>query len=315
MNNGFFGFPSPSSETSPITEIDSSRSYRIEPGTKRLCIFAVGGGGGGGGGAANSGNSSGGGGGAGGSIVLQEFDVDDLGGVNSTLLITIGAGGTAGAAAVGSVQGGGAGGIGGYTFVSVSGKGNPTTDPRYIIIAPGGGAAAATGGVTNGNSTGGTARSGLVRGISLTQLAGTSCVNGQSGASITITSLGSNAGTAGGGNTGVSSGGQVGGNIGITSSLVSIVNPRNFNSFPLVSGGTLSNGGPGRQLNKQIAGKMSPGFGGTGGGGGNVSGGAGAPGYRGSGGGGGGSSNNTPGGSPGAGGKVGDGYVGILAIK
>ena len=100
MNQGIFGFPTALSNTIiSTTEIDVSGTYLIAPGTKRLVIFAVGGGGGGGAGGkrASGATQSGGAGASGGAQIYQDFNVEDLGGVNSTLSIVIGAGGVAGA--------------------------------------------------------------------------------------------------------------------------------------------------------------------------------------------------------------------------
>ena len=135
MNQGVFGFPTAlGGGVLRTTEIDVSGTYLIAPGTKRLVIFAVGGGGGGGaGGKRASGTAqSGGGGGSGGGQVYQDFNVEDLGGANTTLSIVIGAGGVAGATARNNTAGS-PGEVGGTTTITPTGK------PGVLISCLGGG--------------------------------------------------------------------------------------------------------------------------------------------------------------------------------
>jgi hypothetical protein len=140
MNNGFFGFSASAygSSVISVTEFDSSATYQIPNGAKRLWIMLIGGGGGGGSGArqASGTNSYGGGGGAGGTQNTGYYFVNAIGSTaesnaagnagftpgswGRTLTIAIGAGGTGGASAGG---GGGAGAVGGQGSPSFGGAG------------------------------------------------------------------------------------------------------------------------------------------------------------------------------------------------
>ena len=305
MNQGIFGFPTALGGSVLSTkEIDASGTYLIAPGTKRLVIFAVGGGGGGGaGGKRASGTAqSGGAAGSGGSQIYQDFNVEDLGGANTTLSIVIGAGGLAGATA-GDTAAGGTGGTGGTTTIGVTGK------PVTLIACLGGNPGS---GGSTGTTNGGTARTGFSYGATLTHLAGgaSNQTNG-SPSNMVITSINNHGGAGGGGMT--SLGGPVAGGIVFMIGIgtASIATPEfSRASNTVYSGGTSTVAAIDSYLH--ILGKMSPGFGGAGGGSGTTGGTKGGNGYRGSGGGGGGSTLNTY--TAGAGGTGGNGYVCITAI-
>ena len=82
MNNGIFGFPSVLGFTNllDIKEYDTSGTYMIPTGAKRIWVMVVGSGAGGGGGARQPSGTgaSGGGGGAGGVVNVYNFWVDQL---------------------------------------------------------------------------------------------------------------------------------------------------------------------------------------------------------------------------------------------
>ena len=307
MNQGIFGFPAALGGSVLSTkEIDASGTYLIEPGTKRLVIFAVGGGGGGGAGGkqASGQGHSGGGAGSGGAQVYQDFNVEDLGGVNTTLAIAIGAGGVAGATA-GDTAAGGAGGTGGTTTITPTGK------PGFLISCLGGGGGA--GGLT-ANTTGGTVRTGFSYGATLTHIigGGSNRTTGV-GAAVSVININNHGGAGGAGlaTTPVAIAGgvmQV-----IQTTTTSVVSPEVARSGAV---GVIYSGGTNTvapvNSNLHILGKMSPGFGGAGGGSGTTGGTKGGNGYRGSGGGGGGSTLNTF--TAGTGGTGGNGYVCITAI-
>ena len=307
MNQGVFGFPAAlGGAVLSTTEIDVSGTYLIAPGTKRLVIFAVGGGGGGGAGGkrASGATQSGGAGASGGAQIYQDFNVEDLGGVNSTLSIVIGAGGVAGATA-GDTAAGGVGGTGGTTTITPTGK------PGTLIRCEGG--IGANGG-TNTTASGATAKTGFAYGATLTHINGTGC-NGTTGVPIdlAILSINSHGGAAGAG-LAVSPVALGGGQcffsaITATSYNSSIDNARAAGIIGNLQGtSTVTTVNP----NIHISGKMSPGIGGNGGGSGLTGATKGGNGYRGSGGGGGGSTLNTF--TAGTGGTGGNGYVCIVAI-
>ena len=305
MNQGIFGFPTAlSNNTISTTEIDVSGTYLIAPGTKRLVIFAVGGGGGGGAGGkrASATAQTGGAAGSGGGQVYQDFNVEDLGGVNTTLSISIGAGGLAGVTA-GDTAAGGAGGTGGTTTIGVTGK------PVTLIACLGGGGG--QGGTTTG-TTGGTARTGFAYGATLTHIIGTGCTV-TTGVAIdqAIISINYHGGAAGAGLAATpvaQTGGATYFPTGSTS-VVGYADQARGNVAPYSRGS--STVAPVDSY-LHISGKMSPGIGGNGGGSGTTGATKGGNGYRGSGGGGGGSTLNTF--TAGGGGVGGNGYVCILAI-
>lgn len=157
MNNGFYGFPQSNYGTSVIEvkEFDSSGTYQIPNGTKRLWIMLIGGGQGGGGGfrGATGGvyNISSGAGGLAGTINTAYYFVDTLGGSSEStpsgsgsspgsvpsawgklLAITIGAGGIGGAGATAdNTSFGSAGSLGGYSTVTLTGY------PGYLMVSAG----------------------------------------------------------------------------------------------------------------------------------------------------------------------------------
>ena len=306
MNQGVFGFPAAlGGGVLRTTEIDVSGTYLIAPGTTRLVIFAVGGGGGGGaGGKRLSGTAqSGGGAGSGGGQVYQDFNVEDLGGANTTLSIVIGAGGVAGATA-GDTAAGGAGGTGGTTTITPTGK------PGVLISCLGGGGGV---GGTSVSTSGGTVRTGFSYGATLTHIIGGGCSAVGVAVDMNILSINSHGGAGGAGlaATPVALGGGqcYFSAITATSFNSSIDNARAAEIIGNLQGtSTVTTVNP----NIHISGKMSPGIGGNGGGSGTTGATKGGNGYRGSGGGGGGSTLNTF--ASGAGGTGGNGYVCILAI-
>jgi len=304
MNQGIFGFPAALGGAVLNTkEIDASGTYLIAPGTKRLVIFAVGAGGGGGaGGKRASGTAqSGGASGSGGSQVYQDFNVEDLGGTNTTLSIVIGAGGVAGATA-GDTAAGGAGGTGGTTSITPTGK------PGILMDCIGG--AGGAGGTTTA-TTAGAARTGHSYGASLTHVGGgASSAVGVAGNAI-ITSINNHSG-AGGAGLAATPVAIAGGSILIVGTgTASIATPEfSRTSNTVYSGGTSTVAPVDSYLH--ILGKMSPGIAGAGGGSGTTGATKGGNGYRGSGGGGGGSTLNTF--ASGSGGTGGNGYVCITAI-
>ena len=306
MNQGIFGFPPTLSGAVLSTkEIDVSGTYLIAPGTKRLVIFAVGGGGGGGaGGKRASGTiSSGGAAGSGGGQVYQDFNVEDLGGANTTLSISIGAGGLAGATA-GDTAAGGAGGVGGTTTITPTGK------PGVLISCLGGGGG---GGGTTVTSVAGTVRTGFAYGAVLTHIIGSGCVASTGApADMPILNINYHGGAAGAGLAATpvaQTGGATYFPAATSTSVVSYADQTRGNVAPYSRGS--STVAPVDSY-LHILGKMSPGIGGNGGGSGTTGATKGGNGYRGSGGGGGGSTLNTF--ASGAGGTGGNGYVCITAI-
>jgi len=316
MNQGIFGFPtSLNGSVFSIKEIDVSGTYRIAPGTKRLVIFAVGGGGGGGGGMQQASGTVGygGGGAAGGGIVLCSYNVEDLGGANTTLSIVIGAGGLGGSGGATAGAFGNAGSTAGFTTLTITGK-------PGILIACAGGSSGFGGGSSSG--TGATALNASINGIINQTFGGGSSsvsVNGSylNAHNIAISTPYSHGGAAGSG-IGTTPGLGYGGGIYRSSTAASI---GNFNYKTGLGNQTTTDwitaGGsgttPGQSSSTQIMGKLSPGFGGGGGGvAASSNGGAGGNGYRGSGGGGGGPASN--GFTPGSGGTGGNGYVCIVAL-
>ena len=308
MNQGIFGFPPAlGGSVLSVTQIDVSGSYTIVPGTKQLIIFAVGGGGGGGAGGKRALGTaqSGGAAGSGGSQFIQDFNVEDLGGPNTTLSIIIGAGGLAGAIAVDN-SAGGAGGAGGTTTI------RPTGKIGTLIHCPGGGGG---GGGNTTNSTAGAVRQGWFYQVTTSHIVGAGSIASTGrGADIGILSVNTHGGAGGSGLVGATGAAAVvGGAISFStgssnSSIGSIEYARGVNIIG-TSSATVAIVNP----NIHINGKMSPGIGGHGGGSGLTSATAGTNGYRGSGAGGGGSTLNTF--TAGAGGVGGNGYVCIVAIS
>ena len=305
MNQGIFGFPAALGGTVLSTkQIDVSGTYLIAPGTKRLVIFIVGAGGGGGGGGrrATGTAQSGGAAGSGGSLAYQDFLVEDLGGVNTTLSIVIGAGGIIGGAAASDTSAGVVGGAGGTTSITPTGK------PGILMDCLGG--LGGAGGTTT-LTTGGAARTGYLYGASLTHLigAGSSAVGVPTNSPVSTINSHQGAGGAGLATTPVA---IVGGIIYIPAigSTPVVSNPDFVRGNTIYSGGTNTVAPVDSYLH--ILGKMSPGFGGAGGGSGTTGGTKGGNGFRGSGGGGGGSTLNTF--TAGTGGRGGDGYVCIVAL-
>lgn len=318
MNQGIFGFPTAlSNNTISTTEIDVSGTYRIAPGTKRLVIFAIGAGAGGGAGGrrASTTTQSGGGGGHQGAIVIQSFNVEDLGGVNTTLSIIIGAGsvGGVGASTPDNSVGSQSVGTAGTTTITVTGK------PSVLICCLGG---QPGGGGSTAAPTANGVRTGFVNGILVSNVY-PSNGTGASGTSVSGLNMLYCSGAQGGGLNvdGVTA--NAGGSINSGISTSTFVGNPNFGTIDLGAGFFANRVYTGGSLiaplvtpvnsTDQVHGKMSPGFGGVGGGSGVTVGGQnGGNGYRGSGGGGGGCCLN--GFTSGSGGAGGNGYVCIVAL-
>ena len=310
MNQGIFGFPTALSNTIiSTTEIDVSGTYRIAPGTKRLVIFAIGAGAGGGSGGrrASGTTQSGGGGGHQGAIIIESFNVEDLGvvnGVNTTLSIIIGAGSVGG---VGSsdnnLPGSQSVGTAGTTSISVTGN------PGILISCLGG---QNGGGGSTGTPTNNGVRTGFVNGILVSNVYPTN-TTGVMGQSVNVLNMLYSSGAQGGGlslEVTPTEGGSI--NSGISTSTF-VANP-NFATTVYTGGSLIAPLVTPVNSTHQVHGKMSPGFGGPGGGSGfTVGGQTGGNGYRGSGGGGGGCCLN--GFTSGSGGRGGNGYVCIVALS
>ena len=306
MNQGIFGFPAALNNTIiSTTEIDVSGTYSIAPRTKTLIIFAIGGGAGGGAGGsrASSTAQSGGGGGHQGAIVIQSFNVEDLGGVNTTLSVIIGAGSAGGiGSATTNLSGAQSAGTAGTTTITQTGK------PGILISCLGGqpgGGGSTSGPVNNG------VRTGFVNGMLATNVYPTNTASG-TGASVTVLNMRYSCGAQGGG-IDIDAIETSGGNISVgTPSSTSVSNP-NFASTVYTGGKLIATLVTPVNSTHQVQGKMSPGYGGPGGGSGLTANGQnGGNGYRGSGGGGGGSTLN--GFTSGSGGAGGNGYVCIVAL-
>ena len=309
MNNGFYGFPLTNNpNVVDLVQIDSSTTYSIQSGTRRLYLYAVGAGGGGGSGrrAADATTASGGGGGAGGSQFNQMFFVEDLGGVGSILQITIGAAAAAVAAPVADGTNGTTGTVGGTTIISVLGR------PGRLVQCLGGPGGA------GGGATAGAAVT-MRHSIPYSTLNATSYVAGASRINNIPTNLAASHvylnGGHGGGPVGPGSSWD-GGSIATSDSTVNgYADPNVIPGGILVQGSAANTTAAGQSSMKHINGVFSSGLGGAGGGGGHtVPGGAGGNGYRGGGGGGGGAGYFGAGGA-GAGGAGGNGYVVIFALR
>ena len=306
MNQGIFGFPAALNNTIiSTTEIDVSGTYRIAPGTKRLIIFAIGGGSGGGAGGRRASGvaQSGGGGGHQGAIVIQSFNVEDLGGVNTTLYIIIGAG-SAGGIGLGTNNASGqqSAGTAGTTTITQTGK------PGILISCLGGqpgGGGSTSAPVNNG------VRTGFINGMLATNVYPTNTASG-AGTSVTVLNMLYSCGTQGGG-VAIDPIQTSGGNITSGTSANTAVGNPNFASTVYTGGKLIATLVTPVNSTDQVQGKMSPGYGGAGGGSGVTENGQnGGNGYRGSGGGGGGSTLN--GFTSGSGGAGGNGYVCIVAL-
>lgn len=309
MNNGFYGFPLTNNpNVVDLVQIDSSTTYAIQSGTRRIYLFAVGAGGGGGSGrrAASATTSAGGGGGAGGTQFDQMFFVEDLGGVGSILQITIGAAAAAVAAPVADNTDGTAGTAGGSTIISVLGR------PGRLVQClggPGGAAGAATAGAATAMRT--SIPYGLLNTIAYS--AGASRINNIP-TDYAVSHIYLNGGN-GGGPVAAGSSWDGGSIVTPASSVNSYSDPKVVSGGILIQGSAANTTTVGQSSNRHINGAFSSGVGGAGGGGGHtVPGGAGGNGYRGGGGGGGGAGYFGAGGA-GAGGKGGNGYVIILALR
>jgi hypothetical protein len=328
MNNGFFGFPSSTygSSVIEVKEFDSSGTYEIPNGAKRLWIMLIGGGGGGGSGArqASGTNSFGGGGGAGGTQNTGYYFVNAIGSTaesnaaanagftpgswGRTLTIAIGAGGTGGASASTDPSSGNNGGAGGASTITLTGT------PGFMMYSSGG--ALGSGGTTTTGGAG-TGQQRLENGIprAATQLTSGASGSSLSGISVTVNQYISTGG-AGGAGVNTSNVASGGGSINNSSATTAPY----FADPNIASGSSIKTGGSSGTATSQsfipaTVGNMkyAPGLGGAGGGSSaTTAANNGTNGYRGGGGGGGGGSRNTF--ASGAGGNGGTGYCVIVAL-
>ena len=328
MNNEFFGFPSSTygSSVIEVKEFDSSGTYEIPNGAKRLWIMLIGGGGGGGSGARQGTGVStyGGGGGAGGTQNTGYYFVNAIGSTaesnaaanagftpgswGRTLTIAIGAGGTGGASASSDTSSGNNGGAGGASTITLTGT------PGFMMYSSGG--ALGSGGTTASGAAG-TGQQRMQNGIPrvTTYLTSGAAGNNAIGTSLTVIQY-VNTGGAGGGGVSAANSAQSGGGVQTTSTTTAPVffDPRIASGSVIKSGGSSATA-TSRPFTPVTVGNMkyAPGLGGVGGGGSaTTAANNGENGYRGGGGGGGGGSRNTF--ASGAGGNGGDGYCVIVAL-
>jgi hypothetical protein len=327
MNNGFLGFPGSNYGTSVIEvkEFDSSGTYQIPNGAKRISIMLIGGGGGGGGGRRNltgAGNLSyGGGGGAGGAISFGLFFVESIGGSlessaaanpGSTpatsgrmLNIVLGAGGGGGLGATADNTTGGNGSPGGASTVA------PAGTPGFLIYSSGG--AAGFGG-SNTSGPSGTGQPVTQNGAPYPTTYATTGTNGQASASANY-GIQQFISTGGAGGGGVSNVTPLAGNslVAPSSTILPAITDENYTRAATIkAGGSINSATSQPDAYLTVAGKYTPGLGGVGGGGGaSTSANNGTRGYRGGGGGGGGGASNGI--TTGNGGAGGNGYCVIIA--
>lgn len=328
MNNGFYGFPSSNygSSVISVTEFDSSGTYVIPNGAKRLWIMLIGGGGGGGSGARQDAGIAtfGGGGGAGGTQNTGYYFVNAIGATlesnaaanagftpgsaSRILTIAIGAGGAGGTSASSNTSNGSGGTAGGASTVTLNGT------PGFMMYSSGGGAG---GGGTTSSGTAGTGQQRLQNGMPRTTTYSTTGNPGSTtGAADYSASIYQSTGGGGGGGVNTGNGAGAGASIIIPnlSTAPLIVDP-NIAAGATVKSGGLSGTATNQPFIPATVGnlKYAPGLGGAGGGAsGTTAANNGTDGYRGGGGGGGGGSRN--GFASGAGGRGGDGYCVIIAL-
>ena len=328
MNNGLYGFPSSTygSSVIEVKEFDSSGTYEIPNGAKRLWIMLIGGGGGGGSGARQGAGVAtyGGGGAAGGTQNTGYYFVNAIGSTlesnvvgnagftpgswGRTLTIQIGAGGTGGASASSDTSSGSNGVAGGASTITLTGT------PGFMMYSSGG--AFGSGGTTSFGAAG-TGQQRMQNGI---PRATTYLTSGVTGLNVTGNSISVqqyvNTGGAGGGGVSTGNSPSGGGSISNINTTVSsyLVDP------DIASGGAIKSAGlastaTSRTFIPATIGNMkyTPGLGGAGGGASaTTAANNGTDGYRGGGGGGGGGSRNTF--ASGAGGNGGNGYCVIIAL-
>jgi hypothetical protein len=327
MNNGLYGFPASNYGTSVIEvkEFDTSGSYVIPNGAKRLSIMLIGGGGGGGGGRRNiigSGNAAyGGGGGAGGTINLGYFFVESIGGSAEAtaaanagqtpatsgriLNIVIGAGGGGGAGSTADSTNGSAGSPGGASTIA------PTGMPGFMMYSSGGNSG---GGGSNSTGSAGSGQSVMFNGApypTTYQTSGTNGIISLTG-NTPVQQFTTTGGQGGGGVNNVTAIGGLG-FIGPNSTILSaITNPNYARNATVKAGGATNTATSQESEQLTVAGPYTPGLGGVGGGGASAtSANNGTNGWRGGGGGGGGGANNGI--TTGNGGSGGNGYCVIIA--
>jgi hypothetical protein len=330
MNNGFFGFSASAygSSVISVTEFDSSATYQIPNGAKRLWIMLIGAGGGGGSGARQGTgvNSYGGGGGAGGAQNTGYYFVNAIGSTaesvaaanagftpgswGRTLTIAIGAGGTGGASASSDTSSGSNGVDGGASTITLTGT------LGFMMYSSGG--AFGSGGTTSSGAAG-TGQQRLQNGIPRIDYYPnyTSGASGNNaiGTSQVVTQY-VNTGGAGGGGVSTGNSASSGGGVQTTSGTTdpTFLDPNITSGNDIKSGGA-SGTATSRSFSPVTIGNMkyTPGLGGVGGGGSVLTAANnGEAGYRGGGGGGGGGSRNTF--ASGAGGAGGNGYCVIVAL-
>jgi len=328
MNNGFYGFPFSTygSSVIEVKEFDSSGTYEIPNGAKRLWIMLIGGGGGGGSGARQGAGIAtfGGGGGAGGNQNTGYYLVNAIGATlesnaaanagftpgsaSRILTIAIGAGGAGGTSASSDTSNGSGGTAGGASTVTLNGT------PGFMMYSSGGGAG---GGGTTTSGTAGTGQQRLQNGMPRNT---TYLTTGFPGSNTTPSNytVSTYLSTGGAGGAGITTANSAGSGGTILSSALSTA-PVIFDPN-IATGSTIKAGGSSGTATSQLfipatVGNMkyAPGLGGAGGGASTTTAANnGTNGYRGGGGGGGGGSRN--GFASGAGGTGGDGYCVIIAL-
>jgi hypothetical protein len=311
MNFGFFGFPNKiDSNIISVRELDTSGTYNIPRSASSVLVYAVAGGaGGGGGGRRNLATNYGGGGGSGGAQYYG-FLPEVIVGRGGTIEVTLGLGGGGGAAATIDTANGSNGTAGGVTNMKYYGYG----EAPYVFLNLLGGLGG--GGGSNLSVTGGTARTSLVNGYSVTNFAGGG-QNSTTGADVTVLTTQYNGGAQGGGISSANAAGTAGSILKATISATNTSaygNPKYAEGAAYCAGSSANSSAAGQSIQEHIFGIFSSGFGGAGGGcGTTVLAGAGGNGYRGGGGGGGGAAVNGI--AAGAGGRGGNGYAVFVALR
>lgn len=265
-------------------------SYTIPVGATAIRIAAVGGGGGGGAGRRDATSTAkfGGGGGGGGAYAEVQYDVNEVGGVGTSLVVVVGSGGVGGQAQTSNTSDGANGTAGGASFIN-------TAAGVTILNAPGGNL-----------GSGGTSAAGSAGAATTTT---SSMFIGEAGGASSTSA------TAAGGTSSARASGGGGGGGGVDGSNNQRAGGSGANGGRALTGATTTNGTngstPGGNGGPATNHNLPTGGPGGGGGAGHATGvgGTGGNGVRGGGGGGGGASLN--GNNSGAGGNGGDGYIRI----
>jgi hypothetical protein len=311
MYLGFFGFPNKLDyNIIDVVQFDQSGLYVIPDNVRTILVYAVGGGGGGGGGGRRAaGTASVGGGGGSGGAQFYGFLPDAILVPGATIEVTIGTGGGGGAPGA-NTSNGSAGSAGGNTTLTFYG-GEDTNFPFLSLLGGGQGF-----GGSSTTAIGGTARTSIWNGVSLTNFGG-----GAGGAAPASTSVLTTQYNGGGGGGGVNASNVTGAGASLIKATINTTNTSGCSDPTVAEGLTFYGGGsinsmiPGESSRGHIFTAFSSGFGGAGGGGATAGTGAGdgGLGYRGGGGGGGGASRNGI--TAGRGGTGGNGYAIFVAIK